>query len=236
MNAIGAARISGHGVATTSTATARRGLPLIAHADPATHERHGQEDGGIAIGHPDERRLALLRVAHQPHERRIRAARCRRRGLELEGLAGVRAAALRCRAGVQRARQRLACQRRVVDDGLGAQDDAVGWDHLAGPDEQAVSHLHLLDSNSLDGIAVDPVRPLRRPVDEERQLPAGAPLGIELERVPAGEHQRDHGPRQVLAERQRAGHGEKRDRIDADVTVKQRPADRDRKRDQEGEC
>ncbi len=36
MKAIGAARMSGHGVATTSTATARRGLPLMAQADPAT--------------------------------------------------------------------------------------------------------------------------------------------------------------------------------------------------------
>ena len=36
MKAIGAARMSGHGVATTSTATARRGRPLMAQAAPAT--------------------------------------------------------------------------------------------------------------------------------------------------------------------------------------------------------
>ena len=35
MIAIGAASSSGHGVATTSTATARTGSPLTAHANPA---------------------------------------------------------------------------------------------------------------------------------------------------------------------------------------------------------
>ena len=34
--ATGAARMSGHGVATTRTATARTGSPLTAHAVPAT--------------------------------------------------------------------------------------------------------------------------------------------------------------------------------------------------------
>ena len=39
--ATGAARISGHGVATTSTATARTGSPLSAQASPATSSVSG---------------------------------------------------------------------------------------------------------------------------------------------------------------------------------------------------
>ena len=42
-SAIGAARISGHGVATTTTASARTGSPLSAQASPATTSVTGRK-------------------------------------------------------------------------------------------------------------------------------------------------------------------------------------------------
>ena len=51
MIAIGAARRSGHGVATTSTATARTGSPASAHAAPASSEgeRHEEDANRSAV-------------------------------------------------------------------------------------------------------------------------------------------------------------------------------------------
>ena len=43
-SAIGAARISGHGVATTTTASARTASPLTAHAAPATSSVAGRKN------------------------------------------------------------------------------------------------------------------------------------------------------------------------------------------------
>ena len=95
--AIGAARISGHGVATTSTASARTGSPLSAHAAAGDRERERQEPGRVAIRHPHERRPLGLRVAHQPDERRVRAVGGAVRRPQLERRAGVGAAAARRR-------------------------------------------------------------------------------------------------------------------------------------------
>ena len=56
---------------------------------------------------------------------------------------------------------------------------------------------------------------LRRSVEQRGELAVGSAIRVGLERTAAGEHQRDHGAGEVLAERQRAGHGQQRDEIDA---------------------
>ncbi len=71
-SATGAARISGHGVATTRTATARA-APPSAHATPATARRQRQEPHGVPVGEPDERRLRAFCLADQPDDARIGA-------------------------------------------------------------------------------------------------------------------------------------------------------------------
>ena len=74
-NAIGAARMSGHGVATTRTASARTASPLTAHATPASEQRDGQEERGVAVGHPHERRVLGLGRFDEAHEPGVRALR-----------------------------------------------------------------------------------------------------------------------------------------------------------------
>ena len=72
ISAIGAARISGHGVATTSTATARTASPEAAQAIPAASRAPREEDSGVAVGHADERRALGLGVRDEAHDRRRR--------------------------------------------------------------------------------------------------------------------------------------------------------------------
>ena len=70
--ATGAARISGHGVATTRTATARAGA-----AQRPRGRGHGQgqrqEPHGVPVGEPDERRLRAFRLADQADDARVGA-------------------------------------------------------------------------------------------------------------------------------------------------------------------
>ena len=84
LNAIGAARINGHGVATTKTASARTGSPETAHAETGDQSSDRQEDGGVAIGDPDEGRSLAARLLDQPHERGIGALRRRAQRAQLE--------------------------------------------------------------------------------------------------------------------------------------------------------
>ena len=61
-----------------------------------------------------------------------------------------------------------------------------------------------------------PVRDARGPVDERAEVAAGAGDRDVLEDVAAGIHQRHHGAGERLTKRQRGGHREERDRVDAD--------------------
>ena len=144
-SAIGAARISGHGVATTTTASARSGSPLIAQASPATRMRGRQEEPGVAIGHPHERRALRLRLLDQPHERRVRAVARRPVGADVERGARVCRSAQHGHPLPQRLGQRLAAERARVNDRLAADHGAVDRDDLAGAHQHHVAGLHPLD-------------------------------------------------------------------------------------------
>ena len=70
-SAIGAARISGHGVATTTTASARTGSPLAAHARARGEQRQREEERGVAVGEPHERRARALGALDEADERGV---------------------------------------------------------------------------------------------------------------------------------------------------------------------
>ena len=70
MIAIGAASSSGHGVATTSTATARTGSPLTAQATAGQDQRERNEVDGEPIGGAHERRRRGLGLLDQPYHAR----------------------------------------------------------------------------------------------------------------------------------------------------------------------
>ena len=223
INATGAARISGHGVATTNTARARTGSPEIAQASAATSAVNGQEDDRVAVGKAHERRLLGLHLPHQPYEGGVGALATR---------AGPPAASKASPAFVVPLRttppreyddrQRLSGQRRLVDGRVPGDDDAVDGNDFTRPHEDDVPDRHVVD-RYLGNRALPPhVGDARSALDERRQLAARAAARPILEPVATGEHQRDNGSRGVLPEREGARHGDERDRVDADVASQER--------------
>ena len=91
--ATGAARMSGHGVATTRTATARSSSPDSAHATPASARLTPRNTHGVAVGEPHERRARRFGFRDQPDDAGVGALRPRRRGPQVERSAGVHAPA-----------------------------------------------------------------------------------------------------------------------------------------------
>ena len=55
--------------------------------------------------------------------------------------------------------------------------------------------------------------------EERGHFTARAALRKVFEQLPAGIHQRDHDPGQCLADRQRAGHRQRRDDVEADAAL-----------------
>ena len=190
----------------------------------AGHEqRDREEDRGVAVGEPHEGRLLRLGLADEADEVRVRALGGRTGRAQLEGIGGVRGAAPRHPASVDRARQRLSGERRFVDDGLVRDDDSVDRHDLTGAHDHDVAHDEIVHGDLLEGVAAPPRGHARGALDERRQLAPGPARRHLLERVAAGQHQRDHRAGEVLAGRQGAGDRHERDRVHADVAVPQRP-------------
>ncbi len=129
--------------------------------------------------------------------------------------------------------QGLAREGRLVDDRLAALDHPVDRHDLAGTHEHVIADLHVLDGNLLNGGAATHESNARRSLDERGQFARGPPVGRFLERVPTGEHQRDHRSGQVLAEGEGSGHRHEGDGVDAYVPAQERPEDGQRQRDEQ---
>ena len=134
-------------------------------------------------------------------------------------------------AGVHRARAhevahgplhgtRLAGERGLVQHHV-VHEDAVHRHDLSGLDEEPVPGRHLLDGTH-DQLAVLVARHgLGGALEQRRELAVRAAIRVRLEGVAAGQHQRDDGAGDVLAQRQRAGHGHERDEVHARLTADQ---------------
>ena len=84
-------------------------------------------------------------------------------------------------------RDRLAGEHAHVDGGVAVLDDAVGGDLLAGPHDEAVADLQLLDGHAaLGAVVVEERDVLGAELEQRLQRGAGAALGARLE-VAAGE-------------------------------------------------
>jgi hypothetical protein len=188
--------------------------------------RRRQEEDRITVGEAHERCTLVLGLRHQAHERRIGALGRRPKRPQFESGTGCTRAAAHAAATANRDRQRFAGERRLVDDRLVTHDQTVDRHDLARADEDDLVRDDVADRD-LDQIvaAVDERGPWRA-LDERGQLATRTTVGGLLERVAACEHQRDHCAREVLAERNRTGHREERDRVDADVAAQQRTQNR----------
>ena len=119
-NAIGVARISGHGVATTRTASAATGEPETTQPSAGDGERDRQEDDRGAVGEARRARAVGLGLLHEVHDARV--GRRRRRAQRTTSIASpTTLAPLRISSpGVAAHGQRLAGQGGLVEHRLAA--------------------------------------------------------------------------------------------------------------------
>ena len=179
-----------------------------------------QEDAGVAVGEADERRPLGLGLLDQADQGGVGALGRRAVGADLERGAGVGGAAEDRHPAPGGDRQRLAGEGAGVDHRLLAQHGAVDRDQLAAADQGDVADGHLLDRDVAEAaLRGADAGALRRPLDQRRQLAAGAGAGEFLERQAAGEHQPDDDAGQQFVQRQGAEHRHQGDRVDAHVAV-----------------
>ena len=153
------------------------------------HEHDWNEHRGDAIGEPLHRRLARLRPRDEPRDLRERRVGAHALGLDHEPSTDVD----RCPGDrVARAdldRNALAGQQRPVDGRVPVDDDAVGRDLLAGPDDEQVADREPVDGDGpLRPVRLEDRRVFRPELDERAQRSAGTPLRTSLEVAP-GEHE-----------------------------------------------
>ena len=208
------------------------GVPRGEPGEACDCEREGEEVRGVAIREPGELGPVGLGGLDEPHDRGVRALRRRGGDAEIEGVAGVRRPGADMPVAGDRDGQRLSRQRRLVDDGLVADDRAVGRDDVPGPHRHDVAGLELLDPDLLHHAVDVPVCDARGPLDEEAELAPGPAGGPGLERRAAGHHQGDDGGGEELAEREGPDDRHEGDRVDADVSAEQRARGGDHERDE----
>ena len=180
MSAVGVARPRAHGQAMISTATAAvnaasgAGAGAEPEAERADGERdhHGHEHPGDPVGEALHLRLAVLGVLDQPRHLRELGVGADPRGADDEPAARVHGGADHGVADADLDRHGLTGEHGGVDRGGTLDDDAVGGDLLAGPDDEQVAHGQLVDRDPrLDTVPRAPRRPWR----PSRAAPAAPP-------------------------------------------------------------
>ena len=147
MSAVGVASPSAHGHAMMSTATAavKAAVGVARDDEPAGERRERErdhdrdEDARDAVDEPLDRRLPRLRLGDEPGDLRERRLRADLRRAHDEATERVDRRACDVGAGRDLDRHGLAGEHRLVDRRLALDDDAVGRDLLAGPDDEQVA-------------------------------------------------------------------------------------------------
>ena len=130
----------------------------------------GEEESGVPVGHPHERRAVRLRLLDQAHERRISALRRGPVGADVKRGAGVRGPAQHRHSRSDRDGQWLAAQRARIDNSLGPDDRPVDRHDLAGSHDHDVARLDPGDGHLLELVADAQLRDLRGALDQRREL------------------------------------------------------------------
>ncbi len=145
-------------------------------------QRRGEEEPGVAVCHPHERRPVRLGLLDQPHKRSVGTLGCRSIGPNLARRARVRRAAEHPHTQGHGDGERLPAQGAGVQDGLTAHERSVNRHHLARADNNDIAGLHLLDRHLLDVVADPAPRSLRGTLDQRCQLSSSTRRSHVLER------------------------------------------------------
>ena len=137
-----------------------------------------------------------------------------RGGSQFEGLTGVYRTAVNRVAFATGNRNRLACQRRLVEGGADTRYDAVNGNDLACAYQDHVSDRDLIDRHILDQFIGSPVRDARGAIDEGLQVSLSACDREVLEHIATSVHDRNDCACQGLSKQECSRHGNECDRVD----------------------
>ena len=229
MTAVGVAKISGQGQATTKTASAGR-KPFdhspVDHHQPTQRDRGPAEDcrqkqSRQAVGRSFQRRLAFGGLAYQPNdlgERRLvtdflghdrqRAELIERAGEDLIAFQLVD-------------RQTLARQRALIDTGLSGRNAAVDGNAFAGSNDDHVSDDNFADRHVRLTPAAQHVRLSRTEVKNAADGPLRPVDGVTFEALAAQCDKHDQCGRRVLPQQDRGQRGNSEGQIGADLACQE---------------
>ena len=215
--AIGVARMSGQGVATTRIESTRSQSRVDREGEDADDDGDGREPDRVAIGEALHRRLARLRRADQLDDACILALGRQRRDADAQHARAVDGAAhdLRSRLGAHG--RRFAGERRRIELRVAVGHFAVGRDEIAGSYEHMLIDRKPVDGNVLDALADDEVRHAWCGLFQRTHRGRRAPFGEALEPLAATLHEHDHEPGQRLMQRHRADDRERRHDVGGEV-------------------
>ena len=225
--ATGTARIRGQGVAINEHGQRPDRIAAPQPRPAGEHDRQRQERHGEPVGEPRHRRLRGLSGLDQANDAGIGALGGAVGRRQVERVADVRHAAHDRLAGLLLDRDRLACQRRLIEDGHPFGDKPVHRHDIALADEQPVLRLDDVETNLLkSAVSIADGCP-RHASQERRHLAVGAALGKVLQILSARIHQGHDDGGEVLPEHKRAGHGEGGNDVQADIPAPQAGDDLD---------
>ena len=172
--AMGAARQQWAGRGHDEDRQGAHGVARDGPGDPGDDQRERHEEDGVAVRHAHEGRLGRLGLLDQADDARVRAVFGRGGGEQVEGCTGVDRPGAHRVAGLAGGQARFTGQGQFVEDGRIADDRAVDRDHLAGLDEQPITHGDVRDLAVLDAaiaVAMDDARVRARRAQRARGWP-----------------------------------------------------------------
>ena len=158
--ATGAASSSGHGVATTNTATARCADPLASHATPATPSASGTNQAAARSASRTTGALSAAACSASAHDTRVGALRCGAGCADLHGATGIDGATADRRTATPVGGNSLAGQRRLVEGGRLGKQQPVNRNDLAGADHHPITGGQLVERNRRNPVGGAPPRGL----------------------------------------------------------------------------
>ncbi len=185
------------------------------------YHRHRQEDNGVAVCQPRHRGARALGGLDQADDAGVGTLRGQPFGPEIEGIADIGRSAQHRVAGPQLHRQRFARERRLVEYRYAFDHAAVHRHHVTLTDQQPVARHDEIERYLLKPAVSMPHGGARHPRQQGGHLSPGCPLGIALQVLPAGIHQRHDGGGEVLADQQRPRHRQRGDDIEPEIAAAQ---------------
>jgi hypothetical protein len=138
-----------------------------------------------------------------------------------KGVADIGRAAQDGVAEAQLHRQRFAGERRLVKHRQAVGHRAIDRHHIAPPDQEPVAGRNEVERDLRQPAVLVPHGGARHPRQQGGHFAPGRPLGVALQELAAGIHQRDDGGGEVLPDGKRPAHRQRGDDVEPEVAAAQ---------------